>query len=113
MEYKTIKSEGKRLDYLNHTITLMKTEKDVKINKVFELIAKYSFVRIVCDNLRAVPAVIAIVRSFENELIYIRYYITSGAVLSIEFKHEEIEEIVEEDSVLAIKLKNGLGFDFT
>lgn len=113
MEYKTIKSDGKRLDYLNHTITLMKTEKDVKINNIFELVAKYSFVRIVSDNLRTVPGLIDVVRSWENESMSITYDNSRAAVQSIEFKIEDIEEFCEEDSVLSIKLKNGMVFDFT
>lgn len=119
IDYGTVKSEGKTLDYLPHTIILMRTEKDTEINKLFDKISKCAFMTIYHKYISSSSHVIKLIRSWENETLTISYSIISGPILGANFSIEDIEKVEESegfmpcDKVYTVTLKENMVIKFS
>jgi hypothetical protein len=89
----------------------MKTEKDVKINKIFDKLSNRSHMRVVNKYIISSSWVISTIRSWENEIITI-YYLDSSVLLGVEFKFDDVISVNEEDDILTIKLSDETSLEF-
>lgn len=116
-DYKTIKSEGVKIEYLDHVVKLMETEKEVKINKVFEQIKGCAFMWIRHKYFKAGGTVLQLIRTWENEKMTIQFKNTETP--TIDFDYEDIESIEEKEGVMfgnkiyTIKLKENLTLELS
>lgn len=112
-EYKTFKETGSKVEHLNHEVQLMKTEKGVEINKVYEQIKHCTHMVINHKYISSVDHVIRLIRTWENNSIYIGYTLSAKPVMGVNFKYDDIVGITEEktmygDKQINVKLKDNI-----
>lgn len=110
INYKTITERGKTVGHLNHEVKLMRTEKDVKINEVYEKMRNCTHMTVEAKYISSVSHTIALIRTWENERMSISYTNSAKPLQGVEFNYMDIESIEQLDNLynhIAINLKAG------
>jgi len=97
-DYKTITEKGKRLEYLDHEIILMKTEKKTKINEVYENIKNCTHMTVEGKYLSSTSHTIELIRTWENDSMTINYK-DGNPLLGVSFNYDDILGIGEEKNM--------------
>lgn len=106
IDTKTITSWGTNLDYLNHTVKIMRIDLDIKINEVLEKIKDVTHMTIKNKYFDSVSHTINLMRTWENDKITIQY-LNAMPLLSISFFYDDIESIEKINSnIIKISLKD-------
>lgn len=98
-DYNTITEKGKTVGHLNHEVKLMRTEKDVQINEVYEKIKHCTHMTVEADYISSMSHTIKLIRTWENERMSISYRDNAKPLLGVDFAYEDINQIEQLDNL--------------